>query len=228
MEDNRGGRLLVRCFGSHLAVQSLLALAIASSPAAARAGVSIVCGPEGDFLTCIDDWNKRLGPPQTSFSFESGLQGWTLEGSAQRVNTQVLGGEWAIFGDGRTEGGASMSITLDLTGIDSIVMDVFFGGEPDFLIPTLAVNPGPLGGGSKIPFFIWPTREGDGNAARLIFDLPSLAAAELVFAWPGDLEKCFREPCLPAEPDSRLAFVDNITFVPIPEPSTLLAERLRR
>ena len=34
------------------------------------------------------------------FDFEDGLQGWELFGSAQRVQTQLLGGEWAIFGDG--------------------------------------------------------------------------------------------------------------------------------
>lgn len=34
------------------------------------------------------------------FDFEDGLQGWAAEGSVQRVQTQVLGGEWAILADG--------------------------------------------------------------------------------------------------------------------------------
>ena len=39
-------------------------------------------------------------PAPIVFDFEDGLQGWELGGSAQRVQTQVLGGEWAIFGEG--------------------------------------------------------------------------------------------------------------------------------
>ena len=38
-------------------------------------------------------------PAPIVFDFEDGLQGWELSGSAQRVQTQVLGGEWAIFID---------------------------------------------------------------------------------------------------------------------------------
>ncbi len=42
----------------------------------------------------------QAAPAPIVFDFEDGLQGWELHGSAQRVQTQVLGGEWAIFGDG--------------------------------------------------------------------------------------------------------------------------------
>ena len=35
-------------------------------------------------------------PEPIVFDFEDGLQGWALHGSAQRVQTQVLGGEWAV------------------------------------------------------------------------------------------------------------------------------------
>ncbi len=42
----------------------------------------------------------HAAPAPIVFDFEDGLQGWELSGSAQRVQTQVLGGEWAIFGDG--------------------------------------------------------------------------------------------------------------------------------
>ena len=63
------------------------------------------------------------------FDFEDGLQGWTLGGSAQRVQTQVLGGEWAIFGDGFVEGEAT-SITppegFSLSGFASVSWDTFF------------------------------------------------------------------------------------------------------
>jgi hypothetical protein len=155
-----------------------------------------------------------------TFDFEDGLQGWTLGGSAQRVHTQVLGGQWAIFGDGLVEGGARMSIELDLRSIDSIVMDVFFAGEPDFLIPTLTVSTGPDSLG-----FVEPTRQDDDDIARLIFDVPSTERVGLIFAWgpvPTHVKTCFPRPCPVPEPDARLAFIDNITLNPIPEPSTLL------
>ena len=42
----------------------------------------------------------HAAPAPIVFDFEDGLQGWELNGSAQRVQTQVLGGGWAIFGDG--------------------------------------------------------------------------------------------------------------------------------
>ncbi len=40
------------------------------------------------------------------FDFEDGLQGWELHGSAERVQMQGPGGEWAIFGDRLVKGGA--------------------------------------------------------------------------------------------------------------------------
>ncbi len=41
----------------------------------------------------------KAAPAPIVFDLEDGLQGWTFEG-ATRVQTQLLGGEWAIFGDG--------------------------------------------------------------------------------------------------------------------------------
>ncbi len=48
----------------------------------------------------------RAAPAPIVFDFEDGLQGWTLVLAAQRVQTQSLGGEWAIFGDAFVKGGA--------------------------------------------------------------------------------------------------------------------------
>ena len=45
-------------------------------------------------------------PAPIVFDFEDGLQGWTLVLAAQRVQTQSLGGEWAIFLDRLVKGGA--------------------------------------------------------------------------------------------------------------------------
>ena len=53
------------------------------------------------------------------------LQGWELHGAAQRVQTQALGGERAIFGDAFLEEGAFITIPLDLvTSPFSIEFDV--------------------------------------------------------------------------------------------------------
>lgn len=60
------------------------------------------------------------------FDFEDGLQVWELYGAATRVQTHVLGGEWAIFGDGLLPGEASISVEMDLTGIASISVKQFF------------------------------------------------------------------------------------------------------
>jgi hypothetical protein len=68
------------------------------------------------------------------FDFEDGLQGWELHGSAQRVQTQLLGGEWAIFGNGfMGEDATFISREIDLTNIGSAsfqfftYLDILFG-----------------------------------------------------------------------------------------------------
>ena len=90
-------------------------------------------------LVAVPAW---AAPAPIVFDFEDGLQGWTLSGSAQRVQTKVLGGEWAIFGDGLIEGGASISILMDLTGIASISVEQFFvdGSEDGLLFSALIGN----------------------------------------------------------------------------------------
>ena len=43
------------------------------------------------------------------------------------METQVLGGEWAIFGDGFVEGAVtSISLEIDLTGIASVSIEQFY------------------------------------------------------------------------------------------------------
>jgi hypothetical protein len=79
------------------------------------------------------------------FDFEDGLQGWG--GEATRVQTQLLGGEWAVFGDGfarecfGTNGdpscgfGASIHLETDLTSIGSISVEQFLiDGDEDALL----------------------------------------------------------------------------------------------
>ena len=51
----------------------------------------------------------HAAPAPIVFDFEDGLQGWELVLAAQRVQTQSLGGEWAIFLDRLVKGGALSS-----------------------------------------------------------------------------------------------------------------------
>ena len=84
------------------------------------------------------------------FDFEDGLQAWELSGSAQRVQTQVLGGEWAIFGDGLV--GAFdirtfISMETDLTEVVRIsvdelaVLDLFIIGVSAIHVSTATEGP---------------------------------------------------------------------------------------
>jgi hypothetical protein len=69
--------------------------------------------------------SSPAAPAPIVFDFEDGLQGWELHGATARVQTQLLGGQWAIFGDGLVEGGASISIEMDFREIGSITFDQF-------------------------------------------------------------------------------------------------------
>ncbi len=156
------------------------------------------------------------------FDFEDGLQGWELSGSAQRVQTQVLGGEWAIFGEG-----ASLSIEIDLTGIASISVEQFWAGEPS-LFPfethflTIAVI-GSSGGrvGALTPV---PRTSGANPDTRAIGVSRFEGVHSIKFLWHNwfRVGMCIPDPCPPRPSDHLLGFIDNITFHPVPEPSSML------
>ena len=55
----------------------------------------------------------QAAPAPIVFDFEDGLQGWELHGGATRVQTQVLGGEWAIFMDNLVNGFVSISMKVE-------------------------------------------------------------------------------------------------------------------
>ncbi len=168
----------------------------------------------------------QAAPAPIVFDFEDGLQGWELHGSAQRVQTQVLGGEWAIFGDGvlspLTElklidgiavvSGTALSMSFDLTGIASISVEQFFidGNEDELfflrgidLIENISI------GTLEALDVIEP-----GNPSLRGVDVSSINGVGIIgFAWGFEFES--------VPPQTIVAFIDNITFHPVPEPSTL-------
>ena len=121
------------------------------------------------------------------FDFQDGLQGWELTGAATRVQTQVLGGEWAIFLDGLVEGGASLSIGVDnLLTVELVTFD------------QLSID----GSGSVIPVL------------RGIDLIENTFFITINIGFPNIQG-------LPS-PGPVIAFIDNITFHPVPESSSWL------
>ncbi len=143
------------------------------------------------------------------FDFEDGLQGWELSGSAQRVQTQILGGEWAIFADGRSIAAMQspfIVIQMDLTDIASISLEQFFveGNEDNLFF----IN----GGGLSRLDVIEP-----GNPSLRAVDVSSMTGVtDVHFVWGLPTSEIVNEL-----PPPIVAFIDNITFHPVPEPGTL-------
>lgn len=162
------------------------------------------------------------------FDFEDGLEGWELHGSAQRLQTQLLGGEWAIFGDGSVEGAAFIQIYMDLTDIAFISVEQFFvDGDEDALTLRLLNCPGGFNG----PICMYSDRTfravGPGNPNRRSLNLKWITGPTRldiswidvdvrVPPWP------FPTPRPPLVFPSHVAFIDNITFHRVPEPATLV------
>ncbi len=86
----------------------------------------------------------QAAPAPIVFDFEDGVQGWELQGAATRVQTQVLDGEWAIFGDAPIQSppppglGYPLEDTttyiflpIDITNIEIMTVDFFFAGSSE-------------------------------------------------------------------------------------------------
>ena len=158
----------------------------------------------------------QAAPAPLVFDFEDGLQGWELHDSAQRVQTQVLGGEWAIFGDGLAGRGAAISLDMDLTNIRYISVEQHFAGDASLrslgtaFLWFSAFKPG----GSLIFATLRP--ESDANPGTIVLGKIILSGVYTVrFRW-----RVFGEFPSPPPPDHFLGFIDNITFHPVPEPGT--------
>ena len=153
----------------------------------------------------------HAAPAPIVFDFEDGLQGWELHGSPQRVQTKVLGGNWAIFADGRSIAAMQspfIMIEMNLTNIVSISLEQFFieGNEDNLFF---------INGGGNISRLdvIEP-----GNPSLRAVDVSSLRGVnEVRFVWGFPTSEIFHELPTPI-----VAFIDNITFHPVPESSSWL------
>ncbi len=170
-------------------------------------------------LTCalLCSARAQAAPAPIVFDFEDGLQGWELSGSAQRVQTQILGGEWAIFGDGLAQG-ASISIEMDLTDFASISLEHFFiDGNEDRL--SLSLNNEGLRTVFPSPFGVVQS----GNPSVRAVDVSTRTGVWSVhILWNHSIIVVSPFPIEIPTPPPVVAFIDNITFHPVPEPGTLV------
>jgi len=161
------------------------------------------------------------------FDFEDGLQAWSTKDSVQRVQTQVLGGEWAIFGDGLvppTEPAPfnnGIWMEMDLTNVALMSFEQFFAGDAAQGTDFVRV----LTGGEVSGHFLFvshPLGSPDpiANPGLRTVDLTTVPRVSMIaIVW-----RCFGagHECPPNDPAAALGFIDNITLYPIPEPGTAL------
>jgi hypothetical protein len=142
------------------------------------------------------------------FDFEDGLQGWTLGGDVVRVETNRLGGDWALVGNGFSIWWPSISKLISLTEFTAISMDVHFstvtaGGGLWFRLvgPDFATR--------EMPFEVIE----EGETSQLFADLSP---------WKGSRATgVFISWVKVGNPTVRaFALIDNITFHAVSEPAS--------
>lgn len=183
------------------------------------------------------------------FDFEDGLQGWETSGSVTRVPTQVLGGSYAIFGDGRfapqipdfmcpdTPSGGPIGIGCGVLPVNRLVIEADAIASPD-VISIEFVYSGSSDLGSPANFFEVRIRSEDNPRSRAMprisvdttetrFGIAFFDVSALI---PGDtleIEWRFRPLDCGSDSvggcsaqDASIGFIDNIAF--LPEPSGVL------
>ncbi len=162
-----------------------------------------------------------------TFDFEDGLQGWTVDGGAERVETGVLGGAWAVFGDGREatwqgldliEGifietlvAPTLGRCIDVTDVAELQLDVFLttpsdAGQRDPALLITFVLESVLVGGERA----FERMDPEANPGFLRADLSDLEGeVHVTIAWASSS---------PTDPTTGASFVDEVTLLPAPEP----------
>jgi hypothetical protein len=153
------------------------------------------------------------------FDFESGVQGWTL-GAVERVSGSPLGEDFAIFGEAQVVGGPppphAMWIELDLSPYESLTFARLQADPADPVADfvRVSIRPIPDPGGLFFPdpgvSLVATAEDPFPNPDLRRVDLSNFEGVHTVtFHWVANLV-----------PHS--GFVDDITFHPIPEPSSAL------
>ncbi len=177
------------------------------------------------------------------FDFEDGPQGWLLHGSATRVQTQLLGGQWAVLGDGFSQDDTtglpldvSISQELDLTGIGSVSLDQYFlAGEqegllvtPRFVVRGIDLIENIFIGIVELGFGPFDASDPSTNpsvrtAPMLTFEGMQLEGVHRVeIRWNLLQPEIQRQIGEATTPPALVAFIDNVTFPPGPESSSWL------
>ncbi len=157
------------------------------------------------------------------FDFEDGEQGWLLISGAQRQETSVLGGSYAVFG----RDDAALRLELDLTNIQSFTLEQLWLSpvQETTNLVTVMVH-GTDASGNSI-------RKRDRDGVSLIGDAanpfpnPDLRSFDISgFEGMASVAIFWNAiACIPEDPCVGLNFigyVDNITFHPVPEASSWL------
>jgi hypothetical protein len=158
------------------------------------------------------------------FDFEDGEQGWEFAGSAERVETQIFGPDWAVFGDGlflteieilpgivigRFDTG--LSAEVDLTDVARIEVDQWFPSGVGTLVGGRSMQ---LAGGILV-FAPFDAAEPAQSPGTKVFDVSGIdGTVDLFFLWGATVD-----PEL-LDRTAAVGFIDNIAFFPIPEPAT--------
>ncbi len=166
-----------------------------------------------------------------TFDFEDGLQGWTVDGGAERLETALLGGDWAIFGDGREARVQGIDLIemifvanlmfpklercIDLTHVSELQLDVFVTAPTDagrgdptlfitYVLETIFVG----------DLRTFERTDPEANPGVLRADLSDVDGdAHVTIAWASSLT---------SDPTTGASFVDDVTLLPAPEPGATL------
>lgn len=240
LDASQPGRLVADLLGSdrYLPLTGDVGLIIAWAPPGASCtyvdGTFFCDGPPPDpsaaFAGFVDDVTLASitgtfvpdfsGGPVV-FDFEEGRDHWYLfDALAERVETNVLGGSWALRGNGREAlfvSGVyvglppSMSLKLDLTNVAALEFDQFYAGSSSSSTDFLSFGFPAVRSHEELQINAIPELTSPdplANPGRRSIDLRRVKGTLFVsIRWTCDL-------CESADPDAGVGYIDNVTLLP--------------
>ncbi len=164
-------------------------------------------------LTPTDPYVPDFSDGPVVFDFEDGLQGWGTSGTIERANTDVLGGEWAVLGVDRGFSNGSFSsvllLNIDFTNVSALSLEQFFEGSFDEDARLVVV---------ALDGFFWglalSSTDPAANPGLMTIDLAEVTGLrQMKLSWVC-YSRCDRNNPVPST-----GYIDNITLLPVPEPS---------